>query len=439
MIILLTSYNVLNKLELDVEFIKNPYGLLASDLFEVGARVNPKRSFLFVSKLIGKHLAVHPDIPKATGMLLANLFIESLGEKSNFDVKALIEFIKTGEKTSSVEEALKQRHLLERKEQTLFIGFAETATGLGHSVFSSFDNAQFIHTTREDIELHSVFDFEEEHSHATDHRCYMMNDEMIRESKHIVLIDDEMTTGKTSLNLIRSLHAFYPKEQYTILCLLDWRNEEQKKEYQKLERELNASISVVSLTQGTMNLKKEAFFTSPEEQLPSITESSYRDIHAMMIPKVDTRHNRTKKRVRYPIFSGRFGLSSDVHDYLEKEMLNSAKYLKTLREGQKTLVLGIGEFMYIPSRIASHMGENVLHKTTTRSPIYPSAEKNYPIHDRIQYVDDDGITYYAYNLSMDDCDEVFVILEKESSKRMKKEIASQIKEKGIKHVTFVTL
>ena len=33
-------------------------------------------------------------------------------------------------------------------EEVLFIGFAETATALGHSMFQCFQNAKYVHTTR---------------------------------------------------------------------------------------------------------------------------------------------------------------------------------------------------------------------------------------------------------------------------------------------------
>ena len=51
---------------------ENIYGLDIEDLISVGYRVNnDKRNFLFISKLLGKHIEVKPDICKATGFLLA--------------------------------------------------------------------------------------------------------------------------------------------------------------------------------------------------------------------------------------------------------------------------------------------------------------------------------------------------------------------------------
>lgn len=440
MITLLTSFNVLDQLTVEVQFTKNPYGFLATDLFEVGARVNPKRSFLFVSKLIGKHLDVHPDIPKATGILLADLLIQDL-EKINhnvFNTTSLVNFVKTGKKDKPVEEALHDKFLLRKEDKTLFIGFAETATGLGHAVYSAFQNASFIHTTREDLKLKSVFDFEEEHSHAVDHRCYLMNENIIKDAQHVVLIDDEMTTGRTSLNLIRSLHQIYPKKYYTILVLLDWRNKEEKKAYQELEKELNTKISVVSLTEGEMHLTKDSTFTYKEEK-PVNSIGEYRTIHNSMVPKVQVQKSNKTDYVHYPLYTGRFGLTSDMHDEIEDSAKQLGESLSELRKGAKTLVLGMGELMYLPSRIASYMGEGVAHKTTSRSPIYPYKQNGYPIQDRLSFQDDDGVMYYAYNLEDSKHDEIMVISEKTMSSRLRDDITSRFTKKGISEITFVIL
>ena len=52
---------------------KNNYNFSEEQLFVVGKRDNnKKRSFLFISKLLGKHLAVKPEVVKATGFLLSS-------------------------------------------------------------------------------------------------------------------------------------------------------------------------------------------------------------------------------------------------------------------------------------------------------------------------------------------------------------------------------
>lgn len=432
---MLTSFNVLNRLEMNIRVDQNPFGLDLSDLFSLGARVNPKRSFLFVSKLIGKHLAVHPDVPKATGFLLANLLAKKISGKYFSDIELLTNIIKTGEGSQSTKAEFASRYHL--PESTMFVGFAETATGLGHSVFSAFDNSFFVHTSREEIEsIPSIFDFEEEHSHAVDHRCYLIDERWMQDCKQVVLIDDEMTTGKTTLNLIKAMHKVYPKKTFYVLSLLDWRTKEQEEGYRKLEQELGIQIHEISLVRGEIELTKEAHFEyTPEQEIP--TQAAYSNVVQRMKPKVEERNNQGSWNA-YLLDTGRFGIMSAMHDLVEEGFEQAGIALQNERQGKRTLVLGVGEFMYVPSRIAAYMGEGVTHKTTTRSPIYPCQDESYPIYERISYTDDKGIQYFMYNMS-GSCDEVFFIFEENPSNRVKNEIASQLQAKGIDKIHFVVV
>lgn len=431
-----TYFNVLDRIELDVKLTDNPFGFDVNDLFQMGARVNPKRSFLFVSKLIGKHLSVHPDMPKATGILLAHLLQEDVGIPSPFNIEKISNFVKKGAwETSNDKKSLHERGWMDPKDHTVFIGFAETATGLGHAVFSSFVNANFVHTTREDLNMKSVFDFEEEHSHAVDHRCYLENDDWFQKSQHIVLIDDEMTTGKTSLNLIRSLHQKYPQKRYTILCLLDWRNEAEREAYFDAEEELGTKIRVLSLTDGKMTVQKESYFEETaliEEKEVTKVESYFTKRRASV-----QKTKATGEEVVYSKMTGRFGLHFTSTPYIEGFSEDIGKEIGKLRKSKETLVLGLGEFMYLPSRIASYMGDGVVHKTTSRSPIHPEKVEGYPIHDRLTFVDDDGIRYFSYNIEKDQVKEVFIISEKKISNELQGQLTNALKKKGVEHVLFV--
>ena len=69
------------------------------DLFDIAERRNPKRAFLFVSKVLGRHIPVPPSVMRQAYRQLASQFPSTL----------------TG--------------------PVLFIGMAETAVGLGAGVF----------------------------------------------------------------------------------------------------------------------------------------------------------------------------------------------------------------------------------------------------------------------------------------------------------------
>ncbi len=175
----------------------------------MAARINKKRSFLFVSTILGKHLPIKPAVSLSSGVALAARYLEILHNISHPFQKEILNLISL-EIDEIPEEVFRYQYPLQ--EEVVFIGFAETATALGHSMFQCFQNAKYVHTTRESIpHLESVITFEEEHSHATSHRCYV-DESFFQNNNPIVLVDDEMTTGKTALNIIRSIqNKFHEK------------------------------------------------------------------------------------------------------------------------------------------------------------------------------------------------------------------------------------
>ena len=125
------------------------------------------------------------------------------------------------------------------------------------------NNAEYFHTTREELTGKTpLITFEEEHSHATSHRCYIPL-EMIEQQREIILVDDEMTTGKTAFNIIQSIHAQFPRKEYTVVSILDWRSEENIQQFKQLEKTLGIKINVVSLLAG--NVEVNEFSNMPEQ------------------------------------------------------------------------------------------------------------------------------------------------------------------------------
>lgn len=62
-----------------------------------------------------------------------------------------------------------------------------------------------------------------------------------------------MTTGKTALNIIRSIQQQFPREEYTIASLLDWRSNTNRRQFKQLEEELQIKIHVISLLEGRIH------------------------------------------------------------------------------------------------------------------------------------------------------------------------------------------
>lgn len=162
------------------------------ELIDFGSRVNKKRGFLFVSKVLGKHLPTKPSLMQKTYRELANLIPKS-------DVP------------------------------TLFIGFAETATALGQGVFeeANLRDSLYIHSSRFQTSKEVMLSFIEEHCHAPSHIFYQPIDKNLRELltkvKRVILIDDEVSTGNTANNLVNELKkALLNVESYYLLTILNW-------------------------------------------------------------------------------------------------------------------------------------------------------------------------------------------------------------------------
>lgn len=290
----------------------NPYGLPLDALFAMAARMNKKRGFLFVSKLLGKHIPVAPHTPLLAGAALALMLARELGlaagglagqgeepagavqqggAQSASEAEptagaeasglAAVGSVETGASRAAEREAgpaLLERLLqatvaglidptqaedayraiiasgLMPAEPVKFIGFAETATALGHSMYQAFaGGCTYIHTTRELLpERMSLLNFEEEHSHATTHRCYAADPGVLAGASPVVLVDDEMTTGRTALNIIRDLHRQYPRRTYYVAALLDWRTAADERRFAELAAELGVTIKPLSLIKGEL-------------------------------------------------------------------------------------------------------------------------------------------------------------------------------------------
>ena len=73
------------------------------------------------------------------------------------------------------------------------------------------NDAVFLATTRHALGLPLLGSFHEEHSHATLHLLHEPADgataAMVRGARSLVLVDDEMSTGRTLVNLARALEA----------------------------------------------------------------------------------------------------------------------------------------------------------------------------------------------------------------------------------------
>lgn len=450
------KYSIVDGLSIDINILQNPYNIPLDHLFEMAARINKKRSFLFVSKVLGKHLATPPSIPMLTGRLLAMRYMETIQGAIQPGIQQTVKLMLTENPSLSMFEINEMVGQIPLEKSVTIVGFAETATALGHAVFSSFaNNARYVHTTREQVcEYKPLISFEEEHSHATSHRVYASDASFFEDDSEIMLVDDEITTGNTAINTIRSLKEQYPhKMAFTVISILDWRSIEHRERYRELEKELNITIHTISLLDGEIEVIGAPILKEEKTQLfppyKEVTTVSIEHIKlgkflndSSLISATSKNEKGQSNLANYLKHTGRFGITSEEEREALKELVGAANYLRNARKGKKTLVVGTGEFMYIPMQLASMMGGNVYFQSTTRSPIHYSTEGNYPIRHKLTFTSPENaeITNYLYNIEqLEQFDEIFVCVERIAKPEDSHSILEVLRQTRIPYIHLVQL
>lgn len=196
------------------------------DLLGLALRRNPKRAHLLVSNVLGKHVPQLPSVVHGAGY--------ELGER----VRALL----------GPQEA----------RRAVVLGYAETATGLGHAVADGLRDAPYLHSTRRPVAgVAPAGGFEESHSHATSHLLLPEDRDLLAgggPASTLVLVDDEFSTGNTVLNTVRALHALHPRERYVIVALVDMRSPADRDRLTAFAAEIGARVDLVTRAAGTVAL-----------------------------------------------------------------------------------------------------------------------------------------------------------------------------------------
>ncbi|MFV2120242.1 phosphoribosyltransferase domain-containing protein, partial [Streptomyces sp. Act-28] len=192
-------------------------------LLGLALRNNRKRAHLLVSRVLGKHVPQSPAVVRGSG--------HELGRR----VRALL----------GDEEA----------RRAVVVGYAETATGLGHCVADGLVHAPYLHSTRRPVPgVPRAAGFEEAHSHHTSHLLLPEDPGLLAGPGPLVLVDDEFSTGDTVLNTVRALHERYPRERYVIVALVDMRSARDRGRLAEFAAEIGARVDLVTLAAGTVRL-----------------------------------------------------------------------------------------------------------------------------------------------------------------------------------------
>ncbi len=315
-----------------------------SQLIGFAGRYNEKRHFLFASKVLGKYIPAKPST-----MIKKQ---EELVDSAKF-----------------------------HKGDTLFMGFAESATGLGESIYRIAleknklnGKSLYTHSTRQFDQVNDIaINFEEEHSHAVDQVIYYPRDndhrELFLNAKNIVLVEDEITTGNTMKNLIKAYLTLNNNiKSITIVTLVDWRSKQQVESFNSEFAKID--INTFSLISGTISFEQKA---------PNL---------AMASPKSHANPKTSAHR------SAKYGVGEKAFSTHIAEQ----KVKKEINDGDKVLIVGTSEFTHWGFSVAKELeksGVDVLLSATTRAPLKVGLD----IKTKLSFSDhyDEGLEHFLYN------------------------------------------
>ncbi|MGM8938980.1 phosphoribosyltransferase domain-containing protein [Psychrobacter glaciei] len=379
------------------------------DLLGFAQRINPKRAFLFVSKVLGRHIPVAPSTMRHAFTDLANLVPNEL------------------------------------PTPILVIGMAETAVGLSAGVHQAlqtrYPQALLLNSTR-----HAQHDensdpngansllttFCEDHSHASQHLIYQSKDSVTQEqllaSKTLIMVDDEASTGNTCVNVVTALRnaGLTQLKQVHLTTLVDW----------SLDQE---------------NTNKQTEDAKPARMADRLTGIEFHRHHLLSgawqwtdapnpepitMPSVDTTAagsqalGHTGNWGRFPTLDSTEGFDKYLSSFQaafarfnDQESFNDQKIFDVTQLPKRILVLGSNEFVWLPFLLAewleaaaqkpdSDTGAIVNFSALTRSPIALGGA----ITTMLSFGDNYGLgmTNFAYNVEPSDWDLIVLCVETSS-------------------------
>ncbi|MFH8450237.1 phosphoribosyltransferase [Streptomyces fungicidicus] len=382
-------------------------------LLGLALRRNPKRAHLLVSHVLGKHVPQSPAVVYGHGVALGRRVRELLGDSAH---------------------------------DAVVLGYAETATGLGHSVADGLGVAPCLHSTRRPVAgTATAGGFEESHSHATSHLLLPEDPSLLAGEGPLVLVDDEFSTGNTVLNTVRDLHARYPRGWYVIVALVDMRSPADAGRLDEFARGIGARIDLVTTASGTVRLpdgvlekgrdlvaryerasgdRPGAAASGPVAQFPAPlggasgggsgaagagSGAQFRvplesdggavgsGARGTARPAPTGPHpagDLTRVELGWPAGlpdGGRHGFTPAHRARLEHALPDMAARLAQAlpEDAHRVLVLGFEELMYAPLRLAHELERTtraeVRFSTTTRSPVLAVDDPGYAIRTRLVF------------------------------------------------------
>ena len=405
-----------DRLDIEVATESGIGDLVVEDLVGMALRINPKRAHLLVSRVLGKHVPADPRLVHGVGRLLGALVAERLagvddglaGEGGKLLAAALAG---TDPSATSRLLALCDRARADApKADVLVLGYAETATGLGHSVADGM-LADYLHSTRRPVPaVAAVGAFEEAHSHASHHLLLPEDLELLAGPRPLVLVDDELSTGATVLETIRAIQAIAPRDRYVVATLVDLRSADDRRRLDEFARCAGVGLDVVALVTGRIRLPADAL-SRGRELVARHAQPPIRGATTGRGPSDASAVGHWPSDVRD---GARHGFTSSDRPAFERAVRECARGLVDVAPkvaGSQLLMLGTEELMYLPMRVAAELadlleerGVQVLFSSTTRSPVVAVDHPGYAIRTALTFVSHDDPSdgpgpRFAYNVA----------------------------------------
>jgi hypothetical protein len=369
-------------------------------LLGLALRRNPRRAQLLVSRVLGKHVPTDPRLVRGAALLLGALVADVLVGRP---VRALpVDLLHAAVRGEPGAAAALPGH--REPLDALVLGCAETATALGHGVAEALV-ADSLHSTRRPVPGSTAAGgFAEEHSHATDHLLLPRDPALLRGDRPLVLVDDELSTGRTALNTITALHRTAPRERYVVATLVDARPDDA---LASGVAALGARLDVVALSRAAVDVPPDVLARA-EEVRAALPGSQRGDTAATGSERCHPAAIRVELADGWPPglpVGGRHGFLAADHARLDAALPALAARLG-VRPGERTLVLGTEELMALPLRLAQTLadaGHDVRSSTTTRSPAVVVDEPGYALRDGLSFPSHDDPAdgpgdRFAYNV-----------------------------------------
>ncbi|HEX3257394.1 MAG TPA: phosphoribosyltransferase family protein, partial [Pseudonocardia sp.] len=404
-------------------------------LLGMALRNNPRRAQLLVSRVLGKHVPTDPRVVHGAGLLLGALVADALAgcRPRTLPVDLLHDAVRGAPGAAGALHVEARAAVAPEPVDAVVLGFAETATALGHCVAEALGGADYLHSTRRPVAgVATAGSFVEEHSHHTGHLLLPSDPALLAGPRPLVLVDDELSTGRTAVNTIAALHRTAPRAHYVLATLVDLRDDA------LAGLPDGVRVDVVALTRARLSLPPDlaeraaalraelAGATADagpgrDGAAPAVT---CRDAIGAPAAGADAPARVLLSDLGWPAglpAGARHGFTAAHHRLLAVALPELGAALARaagVRPGERTLVLGTEELMAVPLRLAAALadaGHDVRFSTTTRSPAVVADEPDYALTSGIVFPSHDDPAdgpgpRYAYNIARN-WDHVLVVVD----------------------------